>query len=443
VYENRATYPIISSTKNNIIRRNVAMRKFITKQGSKQEELKPLSLEEIMLLGVEERVKQALIRERGDYLKTMEGFRLENGNRAIVANGFGETRAIQTPLGAVEMEVPRTRNRGEIRNADGGLENFESRIAPRYVRKSMTVEETIPLLYLHGLSTNDFIPALKKMFGEKASGLSPSSISRMLQGWKSEMEAWKKRDLKGKEYCYMWVDGIYFGARNSTEDICVLVIIGATAEGKKELITVEAGYRESSESWRDVLLRLVDQGLKAPKLFIGDGALGFWKAARQIFPGVIRVQRCWVHKTANVLDKLPKSEQEQAKRMLQEIYMCGSKKDALRAFDRFVEVYGDKYPKAVECLVKDKEELLTFYDFPAVHWQSIRTTNPIESTFATARLRSRKTRGNWSGGMTETMVFKLLEKASSRWHKLRGKKEVVAKVLAGVKYVDGLEQAAA
>lgn len=417
------------------------MRKNNRENEVKQEEIRPISLEEIMLLGVEERVRQAMLRERGDYLKTMEGFRLENGNRAIVANGFGETRTIQTPLGAVGMEVPRTRNRGDVRNAEGGLENFESRIAPRYTRKSLTVEETIPLLYLHGLSTNDFIPALRKMFGEKAAGMSPSTISRMLQEWKSEMEAWKKRDFKGKTYCYMWVDGIYFGARNSAEDICVLVIIGATEEGKKELITVVAGYRESSESWRGELLRLADQGLKAPKLFIGDGALGFWKAVRQIFPGV-KEQRCWVHKTVNVLDKLPKSEQAQAKRMLQDIYMHGSRKDALRAFDRFVDVYSDKYSKAVECLVKDKEELLTLYDFPAAHWQSIRTTNPIESTFSTARLRSRKTRGNWSIGMTETMVYKLLEKASSRWHRLKKHKEI-EKVLAGVKFVDGLEQAAA
>lgn len=417
------------------------MRKNSRKNEVNQEEVKALSLEEIVLLGVEERVRMALVRERGNFLKAMEHFKLKNGNMAVVANGFGKERTMLTQIGPVNVNNPRAYNRGKVKDENGEIIDFESRIAPRYVRKSMTMEETIPLLYLHGLSTNDFIPALKKMFGEKAAGLSPSTVSRMLQDWKGEMKTWKKRDFKGKDYCYMWVDGIYFGARNSAADICVLVIIGATAEGKKELITVEAGYRESSESWCDVLLRLADQGLKAPKLFIGDGALGFWKAARQVFPGV-KEQRCCVHKTANVLDKLPKSEQKQAKRMLQEIYMCSSKKNALRAFDRFVEVYGDKYPKAVECLVKDKDELLTFYDFPAIHWQSIRTTNPIESTFATARLRSRKTRGNWSGGMTETMVFKLLEKASSRWHKLRGKKEVVEKVLAGVKYVDGLEQAA-
>lgn len=417
------------------------MRKNSRENAVNQEEVKALSLEEIVLLGVEERVRFALVQERGNFLKTMEHFKLENGNMAVVANGFGKERTVLTQIGPVSVNNPRAYNRGKAKDENGELIGFESQIAPRYVRKSMSVEETIPLLYLHGLSMNDFIPALKKMFGEKAAGLSPSTVSRMLQDWKGEMEAWKKRDLSDKEYCYVWVDGIYFGARNSENDLCVLVMIGATKEGKKELIMIEIGYRESTESWLSLLRRAKEQGLNVPKLFIGDGALGFWAAARQVFPGV-KEQRCWVHKTANVLDKLPKSEQPQAKRMLHDIYLNSSKKDALKAFDLFVNVYEDKYPKAVECLVKDKEQLLTFYDFPAAHWQSIRTTNPIESTFATARLRSKKTRGNWSADMTEAMVYKLLEKASSRWHRLKKHKEV-EKVLAGVKYVDGLEQQAA
>ncbi len=416
------------------------MRKNSRESVVNQEEVKDLSLEEIVLLGVEERVRMALVRERGNFLKAMEHFKLGNGNMAVVANGFGKDRTILTQIGPISVNNPRAYNRGNVRDEDGEIICFESRIAPRYARKSMTVEETIPLLYLHGLSTNDFIPALKNMFGEKAAGLSPSTVSRMLQDWKVEMETWKKRDLSDKAYCYVWVDGIYFGARNSENDLCVLVMIGATKEGKKELIMSEVGYRESAESWLSLLRRAKEQGLKAPKLFIGDGALGFWAAARQVFPGV-KEQRCWVHKTANVLDKLPKSEHPQAKRMLRDIYINGSKKNALKAFDLFVAVYEDKYPKAVECLVKDKEQLLTFYDFPAAHWQSIRTTNPIESTFATSRLRSRKTRGNWGTNMTETMVYKLMEKASSRWHRLKKHKEV-EKVMAGVKYVDGIEQAA-
>jgi len=416
------------------------MKKHTSKKEVKQEEIKALSIEEIILLGAKERVRMVLLQERGDYLKAQEHLKFENGKRAIVSNGFGEERSIQTPLGPVNTAVPRTRNRIGLLNEEGVLENFKSRILPSYSRKSLTIEESIPLLYLHGLSTNDFVPALKKMFGGKADGLSASSISRMLDEWKDEMEVWKKRDLSEKEYCYIWVDGIYFGARNSNEDICVLVIMGATKEGRKELIMIESGYRESTESWLSLLRRVKSQGLTMPKLFIGDGALGFWSAVRQVFPGV-KEQRCLVHKTANVLDKLPKSQQAQAKSMIQGIYMAPSKKEALTNFDRFVSVYEDKYPKAVECLVKDKDKLFTFYDFPAEHWQHIRTTNPIESTFATARLRSKKTRGNWATGRTEMMVFKLLEKASSRWKRLN-KHEEVKNVILGVKYVDGIAQAA-
>jgi len=422
------------------------MKKYSNKNGLKQEKVtekekeRVLSLEEIVLLGVEERVRIALIKERGDYLKAMEGFRLENGTRAIVANGFGEERSVLTPIGPVMVNNARTRNRGDVRDEYGKPENFKSKIVPPFSRKSMSIEEAVPLLYLHGLSTKDFVPALKKMFGGKADGLSASSISRMLDEWKEEMENWKKRDLSEKEYCYIWVDGIYFGARNSTEDLCVLVIIGATKEGKKELIMIESGYRESTESWLSLLRRVKAQGLTAPKLFIGDGALGFWSAARQVFPGV-KEQRCWVHKTANVLDKLPKSQQSQAKSMIQGIYMAPSKKKALLEFDRFIETYEDKYPKTTECLIKDKERLLTFYDFPAAHWSHIRTTNPIESTFATARLRSKKTRGNWVSDKTEMMVFKLLQKASARWKRLNKYKEV-EKVMLGVEYVDGVAHAA-
>jgi len=404
-----------------------------------QEEVAPLSLDELVYLGAVERVKFALEKERMDFLESKKSFRLEDGRLGFVGNGYGKERSLLTPVGELKLQVPRVENRG-ITGKDGEIEEFESAIAPRYRRKSMTIEETIPLLYLHGLSTNDFVPALRKMFGSKANGLSASSISRMLDTWKDELKAWKKRSLKDKEYCYIWVDGIYFGSRNSSEDICVLVLVGATKAGKKELITIETGYRESTESWLSLLRKVKACGLKVPKLFIGDGALGFWAASKQVYPEA-EGQRCWVHKIANVLDKIHKSQQKQAKAMLQAIYMSPSKKEALVEWDRFVSTYEDKYTKAVECLLKDKNRMLTFYNYPAAHWIHIRTTNPIESTFATARLRSVKTRGNWAGDRTEMMVFKLLEKASSRWKRLHKHKEV-EKVMQGVKYVDGLELAA-
>jgi len=413
------------------------MRKNSNKVIFMQEEL---TLDELVYAGAVERVKLGLERNREQSLMARKNLRLESGKKGFVGNGYGKERSLLTPVGELRLNVPRVENRGKFVGEDGNIEQYESEIAPRYRRKSLTIEETIPLLYLHGLSTNDFVPALKRMFGEKASGLSASTISRMLETWKDEMETWKKRSLKDKEYCYIWVDGIYFGARNSKEDICVLVLIGATDKGKKELIMIESGYRESKESWLSYLRRLKTQGLKAPKLFIGDGALGFWSAARQVYPGTDE-QRCWVHKTANVLDKLHKSQQKQGKEMLQAIYMAPSKEEALKAWERFVITYEDKYPKAVECLLKDKDKMFTFYDYPAAHWIHIRTTNPIESTFSTARLRSAKTRGNWSDGRTEMMVFKLLEKASSRWKRLH-KHEEVEKVMRGVKYVDGLEMAA-
>lgn len=403
-------------------------------------EIKGLTIEELVLLGAVERVQAALVQERGDYLEARRHFKLEDGGQAIVGNGYGKHRRVKTPLGDIVVRSARANNKGEIRNEAGELDKFVSKILPPYRRRSMSLEETLPLLYLHGLSTSDFIPALKKMLGEKAAGLSPSTIGRMLKVWATEIESWKNRDLSEKEYCYIWVDGIYFGSRGESEDTCILVFIGATKDGKKELIMVAGGFRESMESWLSMIRKLKAQGLKIPKLFIGDGAMGFWAAARQAFPGV-KEQRCWVHKTRNVLDKLPKSQHKQAKSMLHAIYNADSRKEAEKEFDKFLEVYGDMYPKATECLQKDRGQLLTFYEFPAAHWTHIRTTNPIESPFATTKLRSAKTRGNWGRTMTETMVAKLLLKAESRWHRLRKHKEIV-KVMAGVKYVDGLEQAA-
>jgi putative transposase len=412
-----------------------------TKEIIQENDFNKLTIEEIILAGAREKVMIELIKERKQYLKNHEYLLTESNLNAIVANGFGKDVSITTPLGSLQVKKPRTRNRGNILNEDGNLENFESSIIPSYMKRSLTLEETIPLLYLHGLSTNDFIPALKALLGNKAAGLSSANIAKMMYRWKDELTEWKERDLSEKEFCYMWVDGIYFTTRNSSEKLCILVLLGATREGKKELVGVAAGYRESKESWLTLLRNLKSKGLKCPKLFIGDGALGFWSAVREVYQG-FKEQRCWVHKERNVLDKLPKSVQPQAKSMMHEIYLSPTKEKANVAFNRFIKTFEDKYPKAVECLVKDRIKLMMFYDFPAAHWIHIRTTNPIESTFSTVRLRTKKTRGNSSRGMTEAMVFQLIKKAEKRWRKLKGYSHI-EKVFLGVEYIDGVEKKAA
>jgi transposase-like protein len=300
-----------------------------------------------------------------------------------VRNGYKPARTIQTGIGDVPVKAPRVRDRaGELK--------FNSEILPAYLRRTRSVEELLPWLYLKGLSTGDFSTALAALLGQKAPGLSAATISRLKEVWKVEYERWSKRDLAGKEYVYLWVDGVHFGVRLEDASQCILVVIGANADGKKELLAMVDGYRESADSWKELLLDLKQRGLTVdPKLAVGDGGLGFWKALPQVF-GTTRGQRCWVHKTANVLNKLPKSQQGKAKAALHEIWMAESRVDAERAFDLFLSSYEAKYPKATECLAKDRDPLLTFYDFPAEHWTHIRTTNPIESTFATVRLR----RGN-------------------------------------------------
>lgn len=275
------------------------------------------------------------------------------------------------------------------------------------------------------------------MLGAQAQGLSASTISRLKAKWSEEHQQWQKRSLAGKRYVYVWADGIYFNIRNEDDRQCILVIIGVNDMGNKELLGLEAGFRESELSWKPLLLRLQDQGLKvAPELAVGDGALGFWKALAQVFP-TTKTQRCWVHKTANVLNKLPKSQQAQAKSALHEIYLAATKDDANKAFDRFIKTYEAKYPKAVECLVKDREALLAFYDFPAEHWVHLRTTNPIESTFATVRLRTDKTRGCVSQDSILSLVFKLVQSAQKRWLRIRGFKRL-GEVIEGVKFKDGI-----
>jgi transposase-like protein len=353
------------------------------------------------------------------------------GRQAVVRNGYLPEREVQTGIGAVRVKVPRVRDRS------GTGIRFHSALLPPYIRRSKSLEALLPWLYLKGVSTGDFSEALQALLGPDAPGLSPATLSRLKQGWQDELAQWQQRDITGKRYVYFWVDGVYLETRLEDTRHCILVIIGADANGQKELVGLWDGYRESEQSWKDLLLDLKSRGLaQAPALAIGDGALGFWKALRHVY-GQTRWQRCWVHKTANVLDKLPKDLQPQAKQRLQAIWMAPDRQRAAMAFDLFIAVYEAKYPKAAECLAQDREELLAFYDFPAEHWGHIRTTNPIESTFATVRLRTDKTRGCLSRVTMLAMVFKLYQSAAKRWHRLRAA-QYLPEVMQGVAFKDGL-----
>ena len=358
----------------------------------------------------------------------------EHERQRVVRNGYRPERTIQTGIGEVAVKAPRARDRaGEVK--------FHSSILPAYLRRTRSIEELLPWLYLKGLSTGDFSEALAALLGKDAPGLSATTISRLKEIWKGEYEHWTRRDLSGKNFVYLWVDGVHFGVRLEDASQCILVIIGATADGKKELLAMLDGYRESAESWKELLLDLKQRGLTiAPKLAVGDGALGFWKALPQVF-GHTRAQRCWVHKTANVLNQLPKGQQAKAKAALHEIWMAESRAAAEQAFDHFLATHEVKYAKAAECLAKDRDRLLTFYDFPAEHWIHIRTTNPIESTFATVRLRTAKTRGCVSRAGILAMVFKLTKSAEQRWRKLKGAARL-AQVIDGVQFKDGLQEEA-
>jgi putative transposase len=329
------------------------------------------------------------------------------------------------------VQVPRVRDRS------GAGIRFHSALLPPYIRRSKSLEALLPWLYLKGVSTGDFSEAFQALLGPDAPGLSPATLSRLKQGWQDELAQWQQRDLTGKRYVYFWVDGVYLETRLEESRHCILVIIGADASGQKELVGLWDGYRESEQSWKELLLDLKSRGLvQGPVLAIGDGALGFWKALRQVY-GQTRGQRCWVHKTANVLDKLPKDLQPQAKQRLQAIWMAPDRQRAARAFDLFIATYEAKYPRAAECLAQDREELLAFYDFPAEHWGHIRTTNPIESTFATVRLRTDKSRGCLSRVTMLAMVFKLYQSAAKRWHRLRAA-HYLTEVMQGMAFKDGL-----
>lgn len=353
----------------------------------------------------------------------------------FIRNGYLPEREIQTGIGAVEVEVPRVRDRSN--GMDGLL--FRSSVIPKYLRRSGSMNELLPLLYLKGISGNDFAEALAPIVGDEAKNLSPGVISRLKAAWEDEYNAWRKRDLSKQRYVYFWADGIHLQARMEDSVECVLVIVGVTEKGEKELLTIEGGHRESKESWLTVLQDLKNRGLKkAPKLAVGDGALGFWGALTEVY-GQTRHQRCWFHKMGNVLDKLPKSLQAVATSQLQDIWMSDTREAAYKAFDHFVKLYEAKHIKATECLLKDKEELLAFYDFPAEHWAHIRTSNPIESTFATVRHRTYKSKGCFSRITILTMVFKLCESAQKRWNRLRGF-NYLADVIRDVKFTNGIRQ---
>src|ERR1700693_2460024 len=362
--------------------------------------------------------------------------KLTDGDRQrLVRHGHLPEREIMTGIGPVAVRCPRVRDRG----GEGSERiRFSSAILPPYARRSKSLEVLIPILYLKGVSTGDFEEALLALLGKDAGGLSASTIGRLKDAWSDEHVRWSKRDLSAKRYVYFWVDGIHVQARLEDAAQCLLVIIGATPEGKKELVGLIDGVRESAQSWRELLLDLKRRGLAmGPELAVADGAVGFWQAVEEVWPRT-RGQRCWVHKTANVLNKLPKSQQSKAKRALQEIWMAETKKDALAAFDVFVETWGVKYDKAVECLVKDRDALLAFYDFPAEHWKHLRTTNPIESSFATVRHRTVRSKGCLSNKTALAMVFKLVDGAQKTWRRLDGHNQL-PKIIQGVKFTDGLE----
>jgi putative transposase len=391
----------------------------------------PQSIDEIARVGAQEMIKIYLQAEIAAFIERHKHIKTAEGQTAIVRNGNNPERNFTTSAGSIKVKVPRVRDRSK-----SGIV-FNSSIVPRYMRRSLSIEEAVPLLHLLGISSNDMVEGVESLLGTPVKGLSATSITRMKLQWKKELESWKQRDLSDKDYCYIWTDGIHFNLRHDDNRLCTLVIIGALPTGEKELIAVESGYRESTESWQYVLRDLKDRGLKAANLAIGDGAQGVWKALKEVFPETLW-QRCWVHKTANILDKLPDGVQSKAKSLIHQMYTADTRKNAEKSYKQFISLYSAKYPKAVECLEKDYEYLFTFYRFPAEHWQHIRSTNVIESTFATVRNRTDRTLGHGTMDTTLMMVFKLLDRASKRWRRLRGYKLIV-KVIEGVQFVDGIE----
>lgn len=392
------------------------------------------SLGEIVREGAEKVVKMAVMAEFEDYFSQYSHLTDPNGKQLIVRNGYHQERNVMTTAGNIRIKIPRLSDRRTGKGKEKRL-NFHSKVIPPYLRRANEVDDFIPYLYLKGISSGDFSDVLSQLLGEKVS-LSAQTVSRLKKQWEEEYSDWSQRDLSTKRYVYWWADGVYFNIRMESNRSCMLVIVGALSDGTKELVAVKEGPRESELSWQNLLLDLKRRGLNhGPLLGIGDGALGFWNALSKEYPES-RHQRCWVHKTANLLDKLPKSVQPEAKGMIHEIYMSPGKNTALKAFDDFVRLFEKKYPKVTDCLVKDKEQMLTFYNFPSEHWMHIRSTNVIESTFATVRLRTYRTKGCLSKTTALTMVFKLIQAAEKRWQRIQGYK-LLPVILSGEEFIDG------
>lgn len=390
---------------------------------------------EVLRSGARQMLQQVIEAEVAAFLAAHAELEDGRGRHRVVRNGHAPEREIQTGIGPIAVRRPKLRDRGD--GTDGERIRFTSKVLPPFLRRTKNVEELLPWLYLKGVSTGQFEEALAALLGPDAPGLSASTVRRLVAAWQQEHERWQRRDLGTRRYVYVWADGVYFTPRLDRDRQCILVLIGADADGRKELLAIEDGYRESAQSWRELLLRLRDEnGLAiAPELATGDGALGFWKALHEVWP-TTRQQRCWVHKVANVLNALPKSVHGKAKKDLHAIYEAESRANAEAAFDRFTGKYGAKYERAVTCLAKDRAVLLAFYDFPAEHWKHVRSSNPIESTFATVRLRTDKTKGCLSRETALAMVFKLAKSAERHWRRLDGAYRL-GQLIEGIEFRDG------
>lgn len=413
------------------------MLRVVEKPTKENEELRT-TLDELLRHGALKMLHEALEAEVEEYVQRHREARDARGRAHVVRNGKAPARQLVTGSGTLEVRAPRINDRRV--DETGQRHRFTSQILPSYMRKAPKVTEVLPILYLRGLSTGDFRAALPVLLGEEAGGLSPTTITRLTAGWETEYHAWRRRDLHDVDYVYVWVDGVHFRVRLEEDRLCTLVMIGVRADGTKELVAVEDGYRESTDSWSTVLRDLKRRGLRAPVVAVGDSALGFWAAVGAVWPDT-REQRCWVHRLANVLDKLPKRLQPKAKQALHAIMNAPTRVEAEVGIDAFAAEYDAKYPKAVASLRRDQAQLLTFYDFPAEHWRHLRTTNIIESPFATVRLRQRVTKGAGSRTKALMMAFKLLAMAEERWRKVNGP-ELLPLVRAGVRFVDGVQERA-
>jgi transposase-like protein len=389
------------------------------------------TLTELLRTGARQLIECAVEAELQEFMALYSDTHTDCGHAAVVRNGHHPARSLQTGIGPVSVRIPK------VRSKTGKPVTFHSALVPPYVRKTKSLEAALPWLYLKGVSSGEMGSALKVLVGPNARGLSANTVSRLKRVWAQQYASWNEEPLDKEPWVYLWADGVYSGLRGEQEKLCALVIVGVNARGDKHFLAIEDGVRESTQSWREVLLKLKTRGMNAPKLAIGDGAMGFWAALEEIYP-MTRQQRCWMHKTMNVLNCLPKLSQPKAKKALHDIWQAETKDGAQKAFDLFLKIYEPKYPKAALCLQKDRDELMAFFDFPAQHWQSIRTSNPIESTFATIRHRTKRSKGCLSRDGMLHMMFKLGQCAEKNWRRLRGF-DYLAKVVTGTKFTDGIE----